>query len=771
MDTGSTITTMGTNGELSSYVQPSTSGIKMRSATGQVVLPAGEGDITLQKKQALLVLKCQHTPAIGSNILSTAETCDTLDYDLYSLTCNRRTAMCQVQFEKKGSPDITLQGTYSNRMPYIWVASSLATVTYAVPMTSNFLSITDESLSVNNDDAVHQVLRILHSSSPANTSTPADCRFALFQVFGEKLSDDWTHSGSPGAPVMHVSDVVNRTLWYMRTCHPNPARLVLLSKLAKGMPNIKHPQDIEECSECLIAKMRKAAHGHTIGVEATSVGQGLVMYVGFMFQTSKNKHRATRLMGINSCNVYCLLYDFYSELLFGVTMRGKCIPLTWLHVLLTRIAPKDHPGRIVRLDLDGETGKNPEIAALFLKHHYILQPTGAGASSPNRSGQLPHSTIGNALRAMLYSADLLPKFWEYIFYFYLRVHTVLPHGKNKLSPYHLVKGAPADISNIRTFGCLMYAISTKRRDAKLTKEKIIRAKFLGYGGSMKTFIYYNIKTNKRGRATHTRFDEAQLSASPGTLSPNSHALWGDLQHSPGTDAPDIEAIVTPPEKFCVFTYNSPFLQVRTVLVNIRCTFYTFGLVLETDPMSHWNLVLDVTPLSSASHLDWTTQLQFHTMIQIDETPVYTVDEVLATLSTLANVLHECFHLIGAPYKPDANDQQSPLPQVALDQLRVVHHVLHGWDLEDPILLVTAENADTMAKGTHHTRRICLKGPKKDKWMEAEFDMLDKNDSYGMYGTAVKRRNIPSTANIVRPIWNYSKKGNGVHKARKCMDGK
>jgi hypothetical protein len=458
VDTGSTITTMGTNGELSSYVKPSTSGIKMRSATGQVVLPAGEGDITLQAEQASLVLKWQHTPAIGSNILSPAETCDTFDYDLYSLTCNRRTATCQVLFAKKGSPDITLQGTYPHRMPYIRLASSLAAVTSVVPMTYNFPSVTEESLSDDNDDAVHRVMRLLHSSSPTTTSTPADCRFAMFQVFGEKLSDDWTHGGTPNAPVMHVSDVVNRTLWHMQTCHPNPARLVLLSKLAKGMPKIKHPQDIEECSECLIAKMRKAARGHNIGFEATAVGQGLAMDVGFMFQNSKNKNRVARLIGINGGNAYCLLYDFYSELLFGVNIRGKCIPLTWLHVLLTRIAPKNHPGRIVRLDLGGETGKNPEIAALFPKHQYILQPTGAGASSHNGSGERPHSTIGNALRAMLYSADLLPKFWEYAFYFYLRVHTILPHGKNKLSPYHLVKGTPADVSNLRTFGCFMYAI-------------------------------------------------------------------------------------------------------------------------------------------------------------------------------------------------------------------------------------------------------------------------------------------------------------------------
>jgi hypothetical protein len=225
--------------------------------------------------------------------------------------------------------------------------------------------------------------------------------------------------------------------------------------------------------------MRKAAREHNISFEATTVGQGLAMDVGFMFQKSKNKNRVTHIMGINGDNVYCLLYDFYSEMLFGVTMRGKCIPLTWLHVFLARIAPKNHSGLIIRLDLGGETGNNPEIAALFLKHQYILQPTGPGASSQSGSGERPHSTIGNALRAMLYSSNLLPKFWEYAFYVYLRVHTILPHGKNKMSPYHLVKGTTVDVSNLRTSGCLMYAISTKSRDAKLTTENIIRAKFLG----------------------------------------------------------------------------------------------------------------------------------------------------------------------------------------------------------------------------------------------------------------------------------------------------
>jgi hypothetical protein len=100
----------------------------------------------------------------------------------------------------------------------------------------------------------------------------------------------------------------------------------------------------------------------------------------------------------------------------------------------------------------------------------------------------------------------------------------------------------------------------------------------------------------------------------------------------------------------------------------------------------------------------------------------------------------------------------------------VHHILHGWDLSDPVMLITAENAGNTTKGTYHTHHTCLKGPDKEKWMDAEFGMLDKNNSYGMYGTPTKRGDVPFDAKLIRPIWHYTQKGDGVHKARKCMDG-
>jgi hypothetical protein len=86
-------------------------------------------------------------------------------------------------------------------------------------------------------------------------------------------------------------------------------------------------------------------------------------------------------------------------------------------------------------------------------------------------------------------------------------------------------------------------------------------------------------------------------------------------------------------------------------------------------------------------------------------------------------------------------------------------------------MVTAANATNMAAGTKHTRRTCLLGPDKDKWLAAEYAQLDKHNSYGMWGDIIARSDVPPDAKIIRPIWNYTQKGSGEHKARNCMDGK
>jgi hypothetical protein len=378
VDSGSTITTVGRSDMMSSYVSPSPSGISMRSATGQIVRPEGEGRIPfdINTGTGSLSVVCQHTPAIKSNIFSPAATCDSLDYDAYQLTCDLRYHTSQVSFRKSGAPAITIHGTYVQRMPLISLPP--VGINSLVPTVPRLLDIAPsarqpEPLDADSSLAIHQVLRLISLAHHHPVTTPEYCWLGIIHLFHESLSDDWTHGGLPVAPVLHVSDAVSRTLWHMRTCHPHPERLVLLSKIAKGVPKFKHPQDIEKCSDCLIAKLRKAAQVKAPGFTTVSLGQGLAIDVGFMFQRSKNAARAKRITGVNGNNAYCVIYDFFSELVFGVTSRGKTIPLAWLNILLTRIAPHNTPVRIVRLDLGGDTGKNPDIQALFLKHGFILE--------------------------------------------------------------------------------------------------------------------------------------------------------------------------------------------------------------------------------------------------------------------------------------------------------------------------------------------------------------------------------------------------------------
>jgi hypothetical protein len=146
-------------------------------------------------------------------------------------------------------------------------------------------------------------------------------------------------------------------------------------------------------------------------------------------------------------------------------------------------------------------------------------------------------------------------------------------------------------------------------------------------------------------------------------------------------------------------------------------------------------------------------------------------DITQAVSNISPNTHVDVSLTIGEYPPDLSTQASPLPQIALDQLRAVHHLLHGWDLADPVLLVTSAIASTMASGNVHTRRTCLKGPHRAYWIDAEFAQMDNHHSYGMYGPPIPRSEVPPSAQVVRPIWQYSQKGNGTFKSRKCMNGK
>jgi hypothetical protein len=178
---------------------------------------------------------------------------------------------------------------------------------------------------------------------------------------------------------------------------------------------------------------------------------------------------------------------------------------------------------------------------------------------------------------------------------------------------------------------------------------------------MNNFIYINNATRKIGRATHASFDEAQLSTPVADLNSNSLALWGALNRNRGTTIPPMDEVLILPTQFGVFAGEYSFLRVTTVIISIRCTFESLGLMLEEYPMSHCNIIAYVRRFSSASRVGWKELLQFHTVVQVDAAPVFSIIEVLYQLRKCDISVQPSVSLIVAPYRPDRKDQKAPPP--------------------------------------------------------------------------------------------------------------
>jgi hypothetical protein len=148
------------------------------------------------------------------------------------------------------------------------------------------------------------------------------------------------------------------------------------------------------------------------------------------------------------------------------------------------------------MDLDGELGSCPEIVELFEKSGYKIETMAAQSSNQNGPGKPPHQTITNALQSMLVGAGLSAKFWPYAFRHYLQIYNMIRHAGAQQSPYKICSGNKPDLTRLRTFGCHVYAVPKQpnnRRTAYLDDDSQ-KGIFLGFAGSMKNALYYDLES-------------------------------------------------------------------------------------------------------------------------------------------------------------------------------------------------------------------------------------------------------------------------------------
>jgi hypothetical protein len=593
-----------------------------------------------------------------------------------------------------------------------------------------------------------------------------------------------------------VTDEPTRLLWHARLGHLNFRSLSEMYKFANGIPKFKQAHQMENCSTCVVSKLRRSPRGHgTIADKAEVHGQVLCADWGFVCQNSSDPTRAPRLTSIYGDTSYLIFTCAFTGALYGVCAGSKSVP-TKLHRISAGVG--DRPKTIL-VDRGSELGRSSEFKQIAQLHGYLIPTSGPDKSSMNGMGERPHSTIGDAIRSILYSSGLDNKYWNFPFYHYLRLYNLVPHGDRSSSPYELIRGRKPDISCLRVFGCDVFVRPPGRRPSKLDIHAI-RGRFLGYTSTLKQIYYLEYNTSKIKVAANVRFDEGMSSVPLDQLPPYVRQLRRALGQSSIDPSPDY---IATPDDIDLLTSKELFPITFTHEFTIRKTDIsdendTLGFILKDDSRLNRCYVADIIPRSTAStYPRWRIRLIGCFVLYIGEDLISDKQSADAALSR---------HLVDAstsshPYKlsiifasdksllRSTNDDYSDPSPIQLDQICHISSVLEtgeevkyqtrldmDWvkyfdDLVNSTPIQTnGSYGDTIGKvsTSQFTRRQLMAHDDFDEWLNAEFKQLDRHEANGMFGEPCPR---PYLAVVLRSIWSYMLKWNGERKARHCCDGR
>jgi hypothetical protein len=134
--------------------------------------------------------------------------------------------------------------------------------------------------------------------------------------------------------------------------------------------------------------------------------------------------------------------------------------------------------------------------------------------------------IANAMWDMLVGAGLPAKFWPYAFWHYLRLRNLILHAGQDHSPYEICSGQKPNLSRLCTFGCCVYAVPDQPNNRQVSKldDNSQKGIFLGFAGSMKNALYFDLGTEEVCSCQHLVFDEAMADMLPTEQPPNACVL-------------------------------------------------------------------------------------------------------------------------------------------------------------------------------------------------------------------------------------------------------
>ena len=432
-----------------------------------------------------------------------------------------------------------------------------------------------------------------------------------------------------------------RVLWHHRLAHLHFRRLPIVAKQSIGIPELPTASpEIDRCPICDSAKLAKHNRSKAESRRATMCNQGISIDMGFIVQRSKNVSRFERLQGLNGETCYCLVTDHHSGTLYGATFSSKAPPIRYLNNWLAQHGcGSDVPDKYVRMDLGGELGRSPEIRQLFETAGYMLEPTAADSSHQNGPGERPHRTIKDALRSILDGAALPAKFWPYAFHHYIRLYNVVPHGDHSESPFTLCTGRAPDLRYLRTFGCRVTALPARTHRPSSLEHDACTGIFLGYTNTFKNIFYYDATTNHVKEAQHVAFDEGFVGTPDAECPPNVRLLRAYGQENDDAAQAVFDELDLRRDQFTLDVSESPYLLIEDVhMPFLPGDDHPLGMSFHRCDRFRRAYVSQAHRAAEKFRLrQFRSRFIGSYIVAIDDTPVFSLDDVHSTLDNLASL--------------------------------------------------------------------------------------------------------------------------------------
>jgi hypothetical protein len=419
--------------------------------------------------------------------------------------------------------------------------------------------------------------------------------------------------------------------------------------------------------------------------------------------------------------------------------------------------------------------------------------------------------------SMLSGANVPVKFWPYAFHHYLRLYNVIPHGEATMSPMEICTGRRPNLSQLRTFGCRIYALPARpqhRRQEKLHADTR-RGIFLGYAQTFKNALYYDKTTEAIKICQHVAFDETMADLAFPARSPNSQMLQTIKDGTPL----DTLNMATPSHHLDLDVHIHPFTAFQTITMPLDVD-ASHPLHIEVANCSDLGRAfitkIHLGPVGHRSLRGFRTATIGAYVVEVNGHPVFTGDEVrkvIDQLSLSAQPLTSVDILI-APERAARNNDRLPPVHLRVADLRRVHALQsvsgHGATTAQYNALLDAFDMDPTGDGLHNflpflagedtadpyvcfqvcrlqsdgmteeekalprfTRKNLMTLLSWAEWDEAHDRQLDARHAAGTFGAPVLRpgrRPDGRRPNVFRVVWTNIVKPGGKRKSRSCLDG-